>query len=266
MRSLSRPDNVEDAIRPVESEVKQQVSNAQKYKEIIKDEKDLTELLGTESSFDIEEAFKVAITYYNLWKHLDIKSLDRFSLNDKEVSKHLKADISQDRISQIMSVSIEDFPNESGYFMLWEVSISDSEDGKKVVPVFVNEKFVLRPMAGKKIMDVFLNTNSLLHIRYADNLLVEEYDKLEKISMEYCYTPFSEMRDKHLKQNKESYEKYMYAMNLRTEAAEHIGIENIRTSKLAAIERERLEIENRYKKGQQVCPDFRLVLLVRLEA
>ena len=75
-----------------------------------------------------------------------------------------------------------------------------------------------------------------------------------------------ELREKQLQKNQESYNKYKYALQLRTEAAGHIGIENIRKSRLARLEKERVEIEKSYAKGKQVFPDFRLALLVRLEA
>ena len=58
----------------------------------------------------------------------------------------------------------------------------------------------------------------------------------------------------------------MYALKLRTEAAQQIGIENIRKSRIARLQRERDTIEENYKNGQQVYPDFRLVVLVKLEA
>ena len=53
---------------------------------------------------------------------------------------------------------------------------------------------------------------------------------------------------------------------MRKEAADHIGIENIRKSRLTRLEKEREEIERAFEKGKQVYPDFRLSLLVRLEA
>ena len=58
----------------------------------------------------------------------------------------------------------------------------------------------------------------------------------------------------------------MYALQLRTEAADHIGVENIRKSRLLRLKKEREEIEKSYVAGKQVYPDFRLSLLVRLEA
>lgn len=69
-----------------------------------------------------------------------------------------------------------------------------------------------------------------------------------------------------MKRNEETYKKYMYALKLRMEAAEHIGIENIRLSRQKKLEKEKLSIEKHYQKGNQVYPDFKLMMLLRLEA
>ena len=84
--------------------------------------------------------------------------------------------------------------------------------------------------------------------------------------MDFAYDTFVELKDKQIQTKKESYNKYMYALQLRTEAAEHIGIENIRRSRLAKLEREKAAIEAEYKKGSQVFPDFRMMIMIRLEA
>ena len=93
-----------------------------------------------------------------------------------------------------------------------------------------------------------------------------EYQRLEKLSSEYAYDTFLELKNRQLKRNKESYDKYMYALKLRMEATEHIGIDNIRHSRMLRLEKEKRTVEERYRKGQQVYPEFRLCLLVRLEA
>lgn len=56
------------------------------------------------------------------------------------------------------------------------------------------------------------------------------------------------------------------AQSLRKEAAEHIGIENIRRSRIAKLVREENDIEAEYKRSGTVLPDFRLMMLIRLEA
>lgn len=266
MSSIGRPSSVERNMYPVESEVKQQVANAKKYKDIIREEKDLTQLVGTESNFDVDSALRQMLAYYESWQGRDIRLIDRISINDEEIVQHLRTDILQDRTSQLMSVGIRNFPNEAGYFMLWELSISDDESGKRIIPIFVNEDFVLRPMAGKRIMDVFLDGASGLTVGVAPNISEEQYQQLESLSMDFAYDTFVELKEKQIQLNQESYNKYMYALKLRTEAAQHIGIENIRRSRLAKLDREKASIEAEYKKRSQIYPDFRLMILVRLEA
>jgi SNF2 family DNA or RNA helicase len=266
MNSIGKPRSVEKNLYPVESEVKQQVANAQKYKDIIREEKDLRSLVGTESDFDVDGALRQMMAYYESWKGHDLRLIDRISINDVEITKHLRTSIIQDHDSQLLSIGIRDFPNEAGYFMLWELSISDEESGKRIIPIFVNEKFILRPMAGKRLMDVFLDGNSKLTVKSAPNISEEEYKKLEAMCMDFAYDTFVELKDKQIQTKKESYTKYMYALQLRTEAAEHIGIENIRRSRLAKLEREKATIEAEYKKGSQVYPDFRMMIMIRLEA
>jgi len=266
MRSISHPSKINEALYSAESEMKQQMANAQKYKDVIQEKKDLTKLIGQESDFDVEAALKMLLAYYDSWRGNEMTLIDRVGINDAKVTQHLSTNIVQDRFSPLLSVGIENFPNEAGFFMLWELSLTDEDNDQRIIPIFINENFILRPMAGKKIMNMFLDTSSHLSVRSVPNISQEEYAKLEKMSMDFAFDAFVNLKDKQLLKNKESYNKYMYAIKLRTEAAQQIGIENIRKSRIARLQRERATIEENYRKGQQVYPDFRLVVLVKLEA
>lgn len=266
MRSIGHPSRVEKNTYTVEAEMKQQLENAKKYKDVIREEKDLTRLVGTESEFDVDVALRTMLTYYECCQGHDPRLIDRISIGDEEITKHLKTEILQDRTSPLLCISIVNFPNEAGYFMLWELSISEEESGKRILPIFVNDNMILRPMAGKRIMDVFLDGTSQLTVGTAPNIEADKYAELEGLCMEFAYDTFVELKEKQLQKNQESYNKYMYALQLRMEAAEHIGIENIRRARLARLEKEKADIEAEHKKGAQVYPDFRLMLAVRLEA
>ena len=266
MRSIGHTSQVEKNLYPVEEEMKQQLTNAQKYKDVIREEKDLTKLVGTESNFDVDSALRTMLTYYECWQGHDPRLIDRISIADEEITQHLKTELVQDRTAPLMSIQIDNFPNEDGYFMLWELSISEKESGKRILPIFVNSAMILRPMAGKRIMDVFLDGNSKLRVSSAPNVNVEIYSKLEKSCMDFAYDTFVELKEKQMQQNEESFKKYMYALELRQEAAEHIGIENIRRSRLQKLQKEKANIEAQHRKGSQVYPDFRLIMMARLEA
>ena len=266
MRSIGHASQVEKNLYPVEAEMKQQLTNAQKYKDVIREEKDLTKLVGTESNFDVDSALRTMLTYYECWQGHDPRLIDRISIADEEITQHLKTELVQDRTAPLMSIQIDNFPNEEGYFMLWELSISEKESGKRILPIFVNSAMVLRPMAGKRIMDVFLDGNSKLRVSSASNVDAEIYSKLEKSCMDFAYDTFVELKEKQMQQNEESFKKYMYALELRQEAAEHIGIENIRRSRLQKLQKEKANIEAQHRKGSQVYPDFMLIMMARLEA
>lgn len=266
MRSIGHASQVEKNLYPVEAEMKQQLTNAQKYKDVIREEKDLTKLVGTESNFDVDSALCTMLTYYECWQGHDPRLIDRISIADEEITQHLKTELVQDRTAPLMSIQIDNFPNEEGYFMLWELSISEKESGKRILPIFVNSAMLLRPMAGKRIMDVFLDGNSKLRVSSAPNVDAEIYSKLEKSCMDFAYDTFVELKEKQMQQNEESFKKYMYALELRQEAAEHIGIENIRRSRLQKLQKEKANIEAQHRKGSQVYPDFRLIMMARLEA
>lgn len=266
MRSIGHTSRVEKNLYPVEEEMKQQLTNAQKYKDVIREEKDLTKLVGTESNFDVDSALRTMLTYYECWQGHDPRLIDRISIADEEITQHLKTELVQNRTAPLMSIQIDNFPNEEGYFMLWELSISEKESGKRILPIFVNSAMILRPMAGKRIMDVFLDGNSKLRVSSAPNVNVEIYSKLEKSCMDFAYDTFVELKEKQMQQNEESFKKYMYALELRQEAVEHIGIENIRRSRLQKLQKEKANIEAQHRKGSQVYPDFRLIMMARLEA
>ena len=118
---------------PVETEVRQQMANARKYKDVIKEEKDLSELVGRESDFDVEEALQQLLIYYDNWQGNELTLMTNIGINDDRVTKHLKFDIVQDRFSPLLSVSIKNFPNEAGYFMLWELSLTDVDSDRRII-------------------------------------------------------------------------------------------------------------------------------------
>lgn len=265
IRSIGNASQVEKNLYPIEAEMKQQLKNAQKYKDVIREDKNLTKLVGTESNFDVESALRMMLTYYACWQGRNPCLIDRISIADEEITHHLKAELVQNRTEPIMSIQIDNFPNEEGYFMLWELSISEQESGKRIIPIFINSAMLLRPMAGKRIMDVFLDGNSKLKVSSVLNVDANIYTQLEQTCMEFAYDTFIKLKEKQLQQNDESFKKHMYALQLRAEAAEQIGIENIRRSRLQKLQKEKSEIEAQYKKGSQLYPEFRLIMMARLE-
>ena len=205
------------------------------------------------------------LNYYECWQGRQLGLIDHISIDDEEITKNLKTVILQDKNRPYCRLALLIFRMRLG-ILCFGTFYFRKRKRPEVLPIFVNDKMVLRPMAGKRLMDVLLDTGSRLTVKTTTNLSDEEYNQLEKLSMDFAYDTFLELKEKQLQKNLKSYNKYMYALKLRTEAAENIGIENIRTSRLLKLEKEKAAIESEFQKGKQVYPDFRLTLLVRLEA
>ncbi|SFU53565.1 SNF2 family N-terminal domain-containing protein [Porphyromonadaceae bacterium KHP3R9] len=265
MKSIRNPKNIELNIRPVEEDLKKQVQNTMRIKDLIKEEKDLTSMIGTNSAFDFEAALRQMVTYYENYKGNPYLPIENFSINDPVIVGHLNKEIEQDLGDQLLNVSIKDFPNEKGYFMLWRISLTPDSQGQKIIPIFINQDFILRPMAGKKIWEAILDKDRVITVWEGEKIDIKTQNKLRTASQEFAYDTFLTLKAELEKRNEETYRKYLYALNLRIEAAQRIGIENIRRHKLMALSREKAEIEANYLAGKKFCPDFKPVLIVHME-
>lgn len=267
MASIGKPAAaVERSARSIEREVREQVANAEAYRDIIREDKDLGELVGRESDFDVSAALGRALSYYQAWRGENATLPIGLALDSEDAERLLHANVVQDHAADVLCVAIPDMPNEAGYFMLWELSIADDRRATRVIPVFVNERMVLRPVAGKRILEALLRPGTRLEVETAPNVSAEVWGQLEAMSQDFAYNDFVELSQSHDKATKDNHEKYAYALRLRREAARRVGIENIRASKLARIDAEEREMEAAYAKERQVLPEFRCMILVRLVA
>lgn len=265
MNSIRSPKSVEYNIKPIEEDLKTQVKNTMRIKDLIHEDKDLSSFVGMDSSFDIEAALRSMVAYYESSMGNPHLPIDNYGINDEIIVRHLKKEIAQDPNAAILNVTIQDFPNEKGYFMLWHLSVAADGSSGKTVPVFINESGILRPMAGKRIWEAVLDDTKSIQTSEGSVIAPDFLEKLLTASQEYAYDSFVEMKCEYEQKNEENHKKYRYALNLRIDAAKHIGIDNIRTYKLHSLAVESAEMDAAYEAGKQICPDFRLEILVHME-
>jgi ERCC4-related helicase len=265
MESIRNPEDIEFNVRHIEDDLKTQVKNANEFRNIIHEDKDLTALIGMESNFDVESALRQMAKHYEDYKGDSHFPMQNLSINDSQIIKHLKKDIKYNRADGALVVNIQDFPNEKGYFALWEISLADKPQAKRIIPIFINEQFILRPLAGQKIWAQMISTTSTMTADKTIAIDADVFDHLVKITHEFAYQIFLDMKADLEKKNDETYRKYLYAIELRIEAAKRIGIENIREHKLRALAKEKLMVETNYKAGKQICPEFKPVFMAYME-
>ena len=264
MRSLMNPKRIEENLYVLGKDIQAQVKNTKRFKEILEDNKDLSVLTGKESTYNIDINLKEMLEYYSRWKGVSY-SEQSLSINSPEIKSHINKNIIFNKELPMLSVSIDDFPNEAGYFMLWELSISESADSKRIIPVFINEKGKLRPLSGKRIMDRMLDKNTVMHATNIKPIDTNLYESLERQCKDFSYQTFVELFDKYQKQKENTYNKYMYANKLQIEAAEKIGVKNIREGRIKRLEEEKEQIQVNYEKSKMLAPELKCNLLVRLE-
>lgn len=265
IESIHNPKDIEFNIRPIEEDLKMQVKNTIQIRELIKEEKNLFSMVGAGSTFDFEKALRQMVIYYESYKGNPFMPIENFSINDPIIIDHLNKELKQDLRMPLLKVSIKDFPNEKGYFMLWKLSLTPGRQEQKIIPIFINYDFILRPMAGKKIWEAILDENRVITVSKGELIGIETQNKLYKAVQDFAYDVFLKMKSELEKRNEETYKKYLYALNLRIEAAQRVGIENIRKHKLISLNREKAEIESNYQVGKKICPDFRPVLIAYME-
>ena len=265
LKSIRNPKSIEYNIKPIEEDLRTQVKNTLRIKDLIREEKDLSGFVGTDTSFDIDAALRSMMAYYESAVGNPVLPVETYSINDERIIRHLRKEIHQDEHSDILSLTIKDFPNEKGWFMLWHLSVTADGTGGKTIPVFINKDGILRPLAGKKIWDAILDEQRILSVTEDVKVSSETIDRLTKAAQDYAFDAFNEMRMEYDHKVDENHRKYAYALSLRTEAANRIGIDNIRSHKMHMLAMEKEEMESQYKRNKQICPNFYLELLVQME-
>ena len=265
MSAIRNPKNIEFSIRPVEEDLKTQAKNTLRIKDLIREEKDLTSLIGADTSFDIDTALRSMMAWYESSVGNPVLPLDTYSINDERIIRHLRKEIHQDAQANLLHVSIPGLAGENGWFMLWHLSVAANGSGGKTLSVFINDAGVLRPLAGKRIWNALLDDTRTIKASEGGPIDAEKLTALREASQEYAYDSFQEMCAEYSRRVEENHAKYSYALSLRTDAAGRIGIDNIRNHKLKSLAQEKEEMETQYRLDKQLCPDFHLELLVRLE-
>ncbi len=82
---------------------------------------------------------------HSLWKKGMFFTGETLSIDDEEIVKHLEQENYWCLQQKIPKILIEDFPNEKGYFILWELSINEDLHSSRILPIFINEDMKLRP-------------------------------------------------------------------------------------------------------------------------
>lgn len=263
IKSIRDPGDMDYLTTKLEEDVKEEINKTKEYKELFMEEKQFLPCI--EKNFEFESYLFKMCNCFSLWKNEKLFLKDKININDEEVSRHLKQDNYWTKGEKIPRIFIKNFPNEKGYFCLWEMTINDDIYSRRILPIFINKNMIYRPISGERIWDEIIKEN--VGIKVLDNIHIEDgvYDEIYRISQESSYDDFLLLKAEYEKRLDEKFRKYSYAIELRLEAAQKIGIDNIRVARLKELEREREENSLDYEGNKIICPAFKPIFLSELE-
>ena len=268
MKSITEPQYVNSFTNELGKDVQRQVDQAMQVQDVIRDEKQLRpdpELERRQGSF--HNIMHAMLREYYAWKHMDVDLLT-------EQLFHEDLSVSDQRIKDILSASqywhpkegapafhIDGLNMERGWWMLWEVTLGSDAEDKRMLPIFINEAGVYRPASSKIIWDEILRAGRPLQMLPSESLGDAEMNALMSKASDVAEDAFIEMRSDYQKRHDDEYRKRRYALTLRIEAAQKIGIENIRASRIRKLEAQLAAVTAEYELKQSICPTFRPMLI-----
>ncbi len=264
VKSIRNPKGIKYNISKLEEDLKKEIIKANKYAELLREEKEL-KADSNIRDFRLEKILFIMCNSYSIWKKGKFFINNNITMDSGEVKKHLEQENYWSLQQKVPSIFIEDFPNEKGYFILWELSINDNLHSKKILPIFIKKDMKLRPFAGERIWEKLLEEYAIITVN--DNIYLEEglYNNLFEMSQEFFYDDFLQLKREYERKQDEKYRKQSYALELRISAAEKIGIENIKKSRLKELQREKEEIVLEFEKNKIISPEFKPIFVSRLE-
>lgn len=265
LNSIERPQSIVHNIKVVEQDLRSQVENSLRIRDLIYEQKDFSSLMGETSAFDLEGALRTLVRYHAEYKKESYLPLDHYTMTDERITRHLKKEIEHSALTPMISLQINHLEHETGYFMLWYLAVTPDASGGRTIPFFINDEKIIRPVAANRIWDALLDEKSEVQTKSHGLIDSSVYGELIEMSQKNAHDAFMEMKEEYEQTIKENHERYEYALKLGTEAAHRIGIKNIREAKLSSLALEKEEMELAYEQRKQICPTFRLELLVRMK-
>ena len=243
----------------VEKTAQKQVDQFQHIQNVIHENKTL---ISDEDYERQQHSFHVLLKEmlydYRSWKGYDPDwRLDwELSLSDKQIQDILSRKQIWHQSHGMQQIHFQNMKTENGVFSLWEVSLGPEPTDKNIISIFINEQGMYRPAASRLIWEELLKPECALEAGDVVPVAPEFWLSLEQRAQEIATDSFLQMQDAYQQRHEQQYKKQQRALTLRIEAAERIGIDNIRASRIARLETALKEATDDYERHQEICPTF----------
>ena len=268
IKSITDPKFEDYYIDKMESDIKEQVNQAKKIRELITEDKAIDlEVLSTVGEFNTNQLLQQMYINYKSYRNEAIENIEQLFVDfgNEEVNQIISQELKWEKTEGAVIINLPDLPNEKGYWSLWELSLGNATDEKIVLPLFINLAGRNRPASAKRIWDELCKPNRKIDILGVKHFVEDEYEKIYSSAKEIAYDNFLELKKRYEEKIEQKYRKYNYALDLRIEAAERIGIENIKRSRLKKLNQERVEMQKKFNMKKQICPEFKPIFFALME-
>lgn len=196
--------------------------------------------------------------HYRAWKHYDPEwRLDwELSLSDQQVQDILAMKQIWHISHGLQTIHFPNLKTENGIFSLWEVALGEEPSDKKIISFFISDAGVYRPAASRLIWEELLKPECVIEAGVPEMYSDEAWALVEAKAQELATDAFLQLKASYEQRHEQEYKKRQRALTLRIEAAERIGIENIRKARIAKLEATLQQETDTYERQQEICPTF----------
>jgi superfamily II DNA or RNA helicase len=246
-------------------DMQKQVKQYQAVQSVLHEEKTLeTDAAAERQQHNFHMLLKEMLFEYETWKGHNPDW--RFDLELSVSDKHIHDILSMRQIwhpSQgIQTVHFPNIRTENGVFSLWEVSLGDDDADKRIIAFFMNEQGIYRPAASKLIWEELLKPESNVEVGDTQEFTLDQFNTLTARAQEMATDAFLQMKASYEQRHEAQYQKQKRALMLRIEAAQRIGIDNIRIARINRLEAQLREATIAYERKQEICPTFTPMLAI----
>ena len=243
----------------IEKNARKQVDQYQRIRDVIHEDKTLVNDEAYErQQHSFHVLLKEMLCDYRAWKGYDPDwRLDwELSLSDRRIQDILARKQIWHRSQGMQRIHFANLKTENGVFSLWEVSLGPDAADKNIIPIFISEQGVYRPAASRLIWEELLKPECALEAGDVAPVEPAWWAALEQRAQEVATDAFLQMQEAYIQRHEQKYKKQQRALTLRIEAAGRIGIENIRTSRIARFEAALKDAADDYERHREICPTF----------
>ena len=263
MSTIAFPKHQEVYVGEMEQAARKQVDQFQHVHDVIHEDKELFGDLDYERrqhSFHV--MLKEMTNQYRAWKHYNPEwRLDReISMSDQQVQDILSMKQIWHPSQGLQTVHFQSIKTEGGIFSLWEISLGPESADKRIIPLFITQGGIYRPVASRLIWEELLKPECEIEIGEPESCPDDKWLHIETQAQELATDAFIQLKDAYEQRHEQEYRKRQRALTLRIEAAQRIGIENIRKSRIEKLEAELQKETDNYARTQEICPTFSPVI------